>query len=301
MSVVFAPVITLLLDFKYGNRIIQYPFRQQLLRRPLSRCIFMRFKCQLSSASVETCLALLTVMTKISTLGAICLAPSSLRIALITELAEMPRAYAELPSSMFDDFRVESQSENCILFEIGLDFLLKSFQSAAGASSSTCLLKLVKRDALPCLAASFSDREIEVCHDIPVKLMPMTDLLYYSPPATPPPALSIELISRVKLLRTVVDRMARISRELLLRAEGASSRFIVAIEDPSAVVKTFFNHLPMQTSEGRQRLEEENNDDDDDEGVAERGGIVEVKVDSRRLAMVLSLSSLPLASASMRA
>lgn len=55
-----------------------------------------------------------------------------------------------LQDQLFSDYRIESQSNNCILFQISLENFLRALGS--GKTAPTCQIKLVKRDGRPCLA-----------------------------------------------------------------------------------------------------------------------------------------------------
>lgn len=96
-------------------------------------------------------------MQKIGSTAAIFLNEECVRIAVITECADSSKCYSELdPKILFpDDYRIESQSCNTILFEIGLDHLSRALASGKNATQSQ--LKLVKRGATPCLCYEAKD------------------------------------------------------------------------------------------------------------------------------------------------
>lgn len=121
-----------------------------------------------------------------------------LQITLISDTGfiDTPRCYTVLQvSKLFIEYRIESQSNNTILFEVAINQLLKALTS--GKYSSTSQFKLVKRDNRPYLCfetkASESILSVDVIHDIPIKLMKSADIAYHMPPTVAPPRVALDL------------------------------------------------------------------------------------------------------------
>eukprot|EP01036_Dinobryon_divergens_P026371 gene26371-35009_t len=172
----------------------------------------MRFRARISNK--DSLLLLQNISSLLEKSGDACvvqLSHTTLRLSLIVVGAAVtPRCYVELfVGLLFSECRVESQSNNIILFEIGLSQLSRALSS--GKSSSSSQLKLVKRDGRPCLCfetkAHESALSIDITHDIPIK---------------------------------VVERMAKICKYVHLTASQTGRLVLTAEHSSSAVIKTFF-------------------------------------------------------------
>lgn len=119
----------------------------------------MKFRARLRKESVVTINSVTSTMQKIGATAAIFLNEECIRIAVITECADSCRCYSQLdPKILFpDDYRIESQSSNTILFEIGLDHLSRALTSGRNATQSQ--FKLVKRGVTPCLCYEAKDSD----------------------------------------------------------------------------------------------------------------------------------------------
>lgn len=119
----------------------------------------MKFRARLRKEAVLMIHSVTTTLQRIGSTAAIFLNQDCIRIAVIAESTDMPKCYSELdPSILFpDDYRIESQSGNTILFEVGLDHLSKALASGKNASHSQ--LKLVKRGMTPCLCYEAKDSD----------------------------------------------------------------------------------------------------------------------------------------------
>ena len=119
----------------------------------------MKFRARLRKESVLTIHSVTSTLQKIGSTAAIFLNEECIRIAVITDSADTPKCYSELdPKVLFpDDYRIESQSGNTILFEIGLDHLSRALASGKNAAHSQ--FKLVKRGVTPCLCYEAKDSD----------------------------------------------------------------------------------------------------------------------------------------------
>jgi hypothetical protein len=244
----------------------------------------MRFKARLSADAVPCLSGIISSFIRISNFGVMILSPDAFKLSLLNELPETPKAYCELSAEVFDEFRIESQADDVILFEIGLDFVTKAFISCLQSASHAAIeLKLVKRDGRPCLNIGTKVAAMEISHDIPIKLLAVTDLFSYSSPDVPPPEVSLEVSTPAKILKTIVDRVAKINKSIYITA-STDGKLVIQSEDTNAVIKTFLNNLPVQNSGTIESKEED---------------IVSVmiKVDSRKLSNVLHWQSLVMQSA----
>lgn len=67
--------------------------------------------------------------------------------------------------------------------------------------------------------------QIDIIHDIPIKVLKSSDIIYYMPPQVPPPMVALELPRNNKLMRTIVDKMAKISRNVHVSASQGNKSY----------------------------------------------------------------------------
>jgi HUS1 checkpoint protein len=241
----------------------------------------MRFKARISKENLLMLHALTSSLEKLGSRAAIHLSPTSVKISVIFENIDAPRSYVEIPSvSLFHEYRIESQSENSILFEIGLDLL--SWALASGKTSDICQLKLVKRDAKPCLCfeahASQGVAAVGILHDIPIKVLPASDIAYFAPPDVPPPDTALQL-PRGRLLRTIIEKMVKFGKSMQITSSQVG-QLTFGISQSTINIKTFVNNLVPIFTEGMDRTRDANN-------------TASVHIDIRKLSCVLALHHLP--------
>mmetsp|Transcript_31990 Transcript_31990/g.46093 ORF Transcript_31990/g.46093 Transcript_31990/m.46093 type:complete len:287 (+) Transcript_31990:1-861(+) len=250
----------------------------------------MKFRARIGSK--ENLLILLNVSTLFEKIGETCvllLSDTSLRISLVlSDTSSVPRCYADLQcATIFNEWKIESQNENnVILFEIGLTQLSRALTS--GKMSSNSQLKLVKRDNSPCLCfetnAHESSLSIDVTHDIPIKILKSSDLLYHLPPQMSSPSVALDLPHKTRLMKTIVERMAKLSKYVHMTA-SQTGRLVLRAEHSSAVIKTFFNGLqPRYVGELNALTSAENE--------------ATVKLNLRTLSVVMNVQTLAMENAS---
>ena len=172
-------------------------------------------------------------------------------------------------NEVFEEWRIESQSDNCILIELSVPNFLEALSAAEKAPQ--CQLKLTKRNGLPVLCVETRMLEVDVVHDIKVKVMRASEYEYYKPPDVPQPTVQLELPTQ-KSLKNVVDKLKGISRSVYLKGEMVGNLTVEA--DTDAVgIKTFFTDLCPRF---------ESLDED-----ACQNNVTTMKVDTKKLSMVL--------------
>lgn len=120
----------------------------------------MRFKARLQRENLLTFHNALSVLDKLGRTIVLYLTEECLRISVVTENPDSPKVFAEInQTSIFFDYRIESQSSNSILLEIDLELLLRALASGKQAPQSQ--LKLVKRNNRPYLC--FESRVEAIC------------------------------------------------------------------------------------------------------------------------------------------
>eukprot|EP00602_Paraphysomonas_sp_CaronLab_P001755 CAMPEP_0185037824 /NCGR_PEP_ID=MMETSP1103-20130426/32750_1 /TAXON_ID=36769 /ORGANISM="Paraphysomonas bandaiensis, Strain Caron Lab Isolate" /LENGTH=273 /DNA_ID=CAMNT_0027575983 /DNA_START=39 /DNA_END=860 /DNA_ORIENTATION=+ len=227
--------------------------------------------------------SVLGVLERISSVGVVYLNEECIRVSVVTESPDTPKVFCELNhQSLFFEYRIESQSSNAILIEVEMDLLLRAL--ASGKQVPQCQLKLVKRGARPFLCfESKAQGAIDITHDIPIRVLKPSDIIYYLPPEMSPPSVSLEL-PRGKLMKTIVDRISKISKYLHIDAEQ-SGKVIFRVENSLVTIKTYYTGLTP-------RFEVLNRDRD-------IGNSASVKLDVRRLSTVLNVQHISLLNAVM--
>lgn len=172
-------------------------------------------------------------------------------LALVPEGADM-LGFAELRSESFEEFRVESLSDNCIYMQFGLEHIVRALASAKGAARTT--LKLAKRHGCATLVVEFEGRDIaRVAHDIPVRIVHKDDVAAHQPPDLPAPGVILEL-PKARIVKTVIDRLKSVgdrnkgeARYVDVKLER-SGRLSLKVVTDAAVIKTFFDDLQLSDS-----------------------------------------------------
>ncbi len=81
----------------------------------------MRFRASLNRENIIHLFNIASQLEKVGRVAAIYATSTSIKMAVVAENMETPKCYAEIfVQSMFLDYRINSISEDCILFEIGL-------------------------------------------------------------------------------------------------------------------------------------------------------------------------------------
>ena len=204
----------------------------------------MKFRAKLSKDCLVALHSIVLTFEKIAGTATIFLDEDSVRICLLCESIDAPKCFAELSAqNLFSEYRIESQSANTILFEVQLSQLSRALASGRVASNS--LLKLVKRDGRACLCfetkADESILSVDVCHDIPIKLMKTNELVHYLPPQMPPPTVALDL-PKGKLIKTIIDKMSKFAKHVKITA-SQSGKMVLRAEHASVIINTYYTGL----------------------------------------------------------
>lgn len=203
----------------------------------------MRLKAKMTKDNMLQLHVLLASFERISAKAALHLTPKTFKISLITESVDTPQCFAEMGTDdLFQEYKIQSQSDNAILFEIGLDLL--SWALASGKAAEHGVLKLVKRGTKPFLcfeAYAQSAATMKVLHDIPIRILQATNIVYYMPPLVAPPTVSLKL-PRGKMMRTVIEKLNKFSKNVVVTA-SQTGRLVFRVEHASVTIKTFFTNL----------------------------------------------------------
>ena len=187
--------------------------------------------------------------------------------------------FAELLSDkIFLEHRIESATNNAIVFEIDL-YMLKTalhsiitsisittnnghnskglhnsnasstgsaFQFSSGALS-VIVMKLAKKAGLPCLCIEAQQAgrygQIDQNHALPIRIMRATEMQYHLPPKISMPDVQLELPVDGRVpIRTVLERLKGISPQVYLDGSMAGE-LTLRIESDGASIRTFYNKL----------------------------------------------------------
>lgn len=209
------------------------------------RAYAMRFRGRISNDKLLTLHAIIATFEKIGGRVVMLLDEEVFRLSLVKESIESPRCYAELNvAELFTDYKIQSQTQNTILFEMSLHNLSQAFSS--GKAANQCQLKLVKRNSLPCLCfetkANESSLSVDVVHDIPVVILRFSDTLFHTPPEVSPPTVALDLPTHNRLMKTVVDRMTRLNKHTQMTA-SQNGHIVFRTAHTSADISTHFSGL----------------------------------------------------------
>ena len=128
--------------------------------------------------------------------------------------------------------------------EIELSSLSQALISAKNSLANIIQIKLTKKDGRSHIAVVGKGTEslsYDLLHYISILLLQPSNINQYLPPDVPPPEVALELPSG-KFLRTVIDRMVKMSKTLSLTAYQ-SGRLILSIQQESVNIKTYFGNL----------------------------------------------------------
>ena len=110
----------------------------------------MKLKAKLYKENLLLFGSILSALERIGNSAILYLTPDCVRLCVVMQSIDSPKVYSELKrEALFFEYRIESQSDCCILLEVNLNLIVKAF--ASGKHAQWCQLKLVKRGLLPCL------------------------------------------------------------------------------------------------------------------------------------------------------
>jgi hypothetical protein len=144
--------------------------------------------------------------------------------------------FAELSKSIFLEHRIESAADNVIVCQVDLISLKLALQSVIGPgyhhhhhnkkpsqdtqpvaqtmvqsliAQQTVVLKLAKRNSLPCLCLdghATEESAVEIHQAIPIRILRVADMQYHLPPQINRPSVQLEL-PLDRPLRLLVDKL----------------------------------------------------------------------------------------------
>jgi hypothetical protein len=189
----------------------------------------MRFKSKLATEQVSLLYNLISAVAKLqdshSNRAVLHLNPDFLRLSAKGENGVTCFAELATKGGIFLDHRVESQTENAIIMEVDLPSLKLALNSVLRSSRPTgnnsatnnnvsttalashvVILKLAKRNHVPCLCLDGANDAIEIHQAIPVRIMRLNDMQNHLPPQINAPTVQLEL-NPDRPLRAIVEKL----------------------------------------------------------------------------------------------
>ena len=171
-----------------------------------------------------------------------------IRFAVITESIDAPKCYAELkPSELFHSYRIESAANNQIMMEINLSSLSQALTSAKNSEADTIQIKLTKKEGKSNLAIAGRGKQLlsyDILHYISIVLLQPDSINHFLPPNVPPPEVALQLPPG-KFMRTIIDRMGKLSKTMTLIAYQ-SGRLVLSVNQDLVNIKTYFTGLEAE-------------------------------------------------------
>ena len=249
----------------------------------------MRFKAKITREKGQMLHQVTSSLERIAKGAVLHLSRDAFKVSMIVNSPDLPRGFAELDTKvLFNDLRIESQSDNAILLRIDNLHLLTYALASVKRATGICQIKLVKRGDRPCLCieaktdGGMDDTGMHggesVTQNVPIRVLPVEEIKHYLPPEIPPPDVALQMPNKIKVLRNVIEKTNKFGKYMYIGANQVGN-MTLRVEDALISVQTHISDLLPA------RLEEADMPDIDNSA--------RVKVDIRKLSVVLGLQHLP--------
>jgi len=203
----------------------------------------MRFKAALDTAGVRLFVNIVAALEKLGDDCVLHINPKSFEFRKRPESTADSdlQAYASLSSEVFTGYDVASKAENCISMLLKLKNLSRAIKSAS--SSTEVVLKLTKKDGLPCftiLADSLSG--VNVTQDAPINSFLTKDgLSAWSEPDMNTPDIGLAC-PETRSLRPVLERMKTLDKFVSIQM-AIRGQLSLRVNTEIVVIRTTFQGL----------------------------------------------------------
>ena len=247
----------------------------------------MRFKAKVTREQGQTLYQVCASLERVAKGAILHLSRKSIKLGMIVNSPDVPKGFAEMDSNViFHELRIESQSDNAILLRIDTLRLLTCALASIKRSAGMCQMKLVKRGDRPCLCLEAKTDGVDegemtcetVTQNVPIKVLPVEEIKHYLPPEIPAPDVALLMPNKIKVLRSVIEKTNKFGKHMYVGANQAGN-MTLRVEDSLISVQTHVSDLLPA------RLNAEDMPHPDNSA--------RVKVDIRKLAVVLGLQLLP--------
>ncbi|KAN0012563.1 hypothetical protein ACTFIV_004332 [Dictyostelium citrinum] len=203
----------------------------------------MKFKAKISKAN--TLLKTVQNIMKIYNECICHITPDKLRFIIQSDFNDGMQVFCEIQRSLiFENFTIESLSDNEIQFQLDLENLRRVLQSATSqATPSDIFTNLTKVRGGPVLHFTIksSTSGTVIFQDIPIVLLTAQQMAQINEPTLPDPLVHI-LLPNLKNLQKVIDKMKNISDCLKIMI-AMNNRLSFEVETSSGSISTFYSGL----------------------------------------------------------
>ncbi|CAJ1942878.1 unnamed protein product [Cylindrotheca closterium] len=237
----------------------------------------MRFKAKVLSDQVSLLYSIVNAIAKLqdnNKFAILYLDREFVRISCKSESGIT--CFMELSKDIFLEHRIESAAENVIVCQVDLNSLKLALQSVHGqynsrnysnssqnnrqnqsvlqsvmAGQQMVILKLAKRNQMPCLCLDGQDDSIEIHQAIPVRVLRQSEMQYHLPPQINTPAVQLEL-PLDRPLKAIVDKLRQMGPHLYLEATMRGDLTVRLDHDGASLACFYSNLVPRWDEEEEQ-------------------------------------------------
>lgn len=223
----------------------------------------MRFRATVEN--VQTFYRVVQSLEKLAKRCMITMNESTMRIICLTSDNGVQLWSSIKVPHIFTDYRIQSNNNNEITFEMGTEPLLAALKSALG--SPEVVLKLTKKNdhatwSFEIAIQHNSGRRMNIVHDVRITVMRPADVARVHEPLCPEPDVHIILPPLAKL-RTPMEHMQRISDAVLIKANRRETlRFMVKTDKCCLESEWTGCKHPNMDGDGTQERDEEEASDE---------------------------------------
>jgi len=226
----------------------------------------MRFRAELAVEQLELLCSLIGPISRLAQQCVVHIDEDNMRLST-QDAVEGISCFCELTvkqgSGIFLNHKIESKSDNQIVFEIDLLQWRTAIQSISKSdegrrsrfdgnndvnerrtryfSSNMTIMKLAKRGGIPCLCVDGMAGSVEVYHAIPIRVMRVADMQQHLPPQINMPDVQLEM-KNGKPLRTVVERLKSIAPQVYIQG-SMDGNLVLRVDADASSIQTFFSNL----------------------------------------------------------
>ncbi|GMH75586.1 hypothetical protein TrRE_jg12989 [Triparma retinervis] len=209
----------------------------------------MRFKARTTKASVSFLVSLLSPLARLSETSYIKIDPKQLRISTGGGEQSGLKCFTEVSlEAIFHAYKIESMQGNQILVECDLNHLRSLLSSilTAMTPSSTCLLKLAKRNLYPVIVVEKEGGDgVDVKGEVPVRVLQVNEFSNMLPPKTSVPDVQVVLPPASNpTLRNVLEKMKGMAGHVYVEGSMSGDLSFSSMKDGVAA-RVFFNGLKV--------------------------------------------------------
>eukprot|EP00842_Homolaphlyctis_polyrhiza_P001539 jgi/Hompol1/2386/HPOL_001444-RA len=167
------------------------------------------------------------------------------------------QVWAQLSTdTLFEDYRIESISDNHIWLEVNGDHLLRALKS--GQKAVEMIMRLSKKEGLPVLTFTITNQArspapalphpcsrtgklIILVQDVPVRVISPDKTEEFREPVAPEPDVHI-LMPPILSVRSIAERMKSVGQRLVIAA-NMSGQLTMSVSNDIVKIQTFFKDL----------------------------------------------------------